>query len=108
MPPSTPGPTSFWPIPTKRRAALLGGGRRNNVYVVATYADQASLAPKAILGSVLYDYGALVKQMVSTPPRGNSKKARLITWGLPMASADGRRIPALKTVIPAEAQDRIR
>ena len=72
-----------------------------NVYVVATYADQASLAPKAILGSVLYDYGALVsKDGCQCRAAANSKKARRITWVLPMASAAGRPIPPFRTAFP--------
>jgi basic membrane protein A len=36
----------------------------SDVYAIASYTDQASLAPKAILASVLYDYPSLVKMMV--------------------------------------------
>lgn len=36
----------------------------SGVYAIASYSDQASLAPKTILVSVLYDYPGLVKMMV--------------------------------------------
>lgn len=75
-----------------------------NVYVVATYADQASLAPKAILGSVLYDYGALVKQMVVNAASGKLEKGKAYYMGLANGFGGWAPNPALQDSIPAEAR----
>lgn len=75
-----------------------------NVYVVATYADQAALAPKAILGSVLYDYGALMKQMVINAAAGKLEKGKGYYMGIADGYGGWAPNPAMKDVIPAEAQ----
>jgi len=75
-----------------------------NVYVVATYADQASLAPKAILGSVLYDYGALMKQMVVNAAAGKLEPGKAYYMGIADGFGGWAPIPAMKDIIPADAQ----
>jgi basic membrane protein A and related proteins len=79
----------------------------NNVYVVATYADQSGLAPHAILGSVLYDYGALEKQMVLNAVAGKLEKGKAYYMGMADGFGGWAPNPAMKTVIPAQAQAKL-
>ena len=74
------------------------------VYVVATYDDQSSLAPKAILGSVLYDYGALLRQMVVNAAQGKLEKGKEYKLGLADGFGGWAPNPALQDSIPAEAK----
>ena len=74
------------------------------VYVVATYYDQSSLAPKAILGNVLYDYGALLRQMVVNAAQGKLEKGKEYKLGLADGFGGWAPNPALQDSIPAEAK----
>jgi basic membrane protein A and related proteins len=78
-----------------------------NAYVVATYADQSKLAPKAILGSVLYDYGALMKKMVIDAAAGKLEKGKAYYMGMAEGYGGWAPNPAMKDVIPAEAQKKL-
>jgi basic membrane protein A and related proteins len=78
-----------------------------NTYVVATYADQSSLAPKAILGSVLYDYGALMKEMVINAASGQLEKGKAYYMGIADGYGGWAPNPAMKDTIPADAQKKI-
>ena len=74
------------------------------VFVIATYADQASLAPDAILGSILYDYGDLIKFMVVSAKDGKLEKGKGYYMGLADGFGGWAPNPAITASIPAEAQ----
>ena len=72
--------------------------------MIATYYDQSSLAPKAILGNVLYDYGALLRQMVVNAAQGKLEKGKEYKLGLADGFGGWAANPALQDSIPAEAK----
>jgi basic membrane protein A and related proteins len=83
---------------------IFSAAESAGVHVVATYADQASLAPKAILGSVLYDYGALLRLMVVNAASGKLEKGRGYYMGLADGFGGWAPNPALQGSISADAK----
>jgi basic membrane protein A len=76
------------------------------VYVVATYADQASLAPKAIIGSVLYDYGVLLRQMVNNAAAGKLEVGKGYYMGLADGFGGWAPNPEFDTILTPEAKEK--
>jgi basic membrane lipoprotein Med (substrate-binding protein (PBP1-ABC) superfamily) len=57
----------------------------SSVFAVASYSDQTSLAPEAILASVLYDYPSLVKMIVVNAAQDKLEVGKIYMVGV----ADG-------------------
>jgi basic membrane protein A and related proteins len=77
------------------------------VYAVADYADQSTLAPKAILASVLYDFGALVKLMIVNAAEGKLDHSKSYVLGMHDGFGTVVLNPALETTIPQSARDKV-
>jgi basic membrane protein A and related proteins len=76
------------------------------VYVVATYADQASLAPTSIVGSVLYDYGDLIRTLVVEAARDKLEPGKGYYVGLSDGFGGWAPNPELEESLPAEAREK--
>jgi basic membrane protein A len=85
---------------------IFTAAQNAGVYAVADYADQASLAPKAILASVLYDFGGLVKLMIINAAEGKLDHSKSYVLGMRDGFGTVVLNPALDT-IPKEAKDKV-
>jgi basic membrane protein A and related proteins len=65
----------------KAAQGIFAVAEQRGVYAVAQYADQNHLAPKAILGSILYDLGGLVYQVTKLAHAGRLE-GKVYTAGL--------------------------
>jgi basic membrane lipoprotein Med (substrate-binding protein (PBP1-ABC) superfamily) len=70
-------------------------------YAVASYADQSSLAPKAILVSAVYDFGKLLQNMIVNAYNNKLEPGKFYRYGLNGYSALIPN-PALASVISKE------
>ena len=100
MPPSTPGPMSFWLIPTKRHAARFRRPKPTTSMSSRPTPIRLAWRQSAILGSVLYDYGALEKQMVLNAVAGKLEEGKAYYMGMADGFGGWAPNPAMKTVIP--------
>ncbi len=76
------------------------------VYAIASYADQASFAPKTIVTSVLYNYAGLVTKMIGLAVSGKLE-GRVYEGGI--ADGVGSLAPYryFATIIPKTVQDKV-
>jgi basic membrane protein A and related proteins len=77
------------------------------VYAVADYADQSALAPKAILASVLYDFGGLVKLMIVDAAEGKLNHSKSYVLGMHDGFGTVVLNPGLVATIPQDAKDKV-
>ena len=75
-------------------------------YAVADYADQSALAPKAILASVLYDFGGLVKLMIVDAAEGKLDHSEVICVGNARWVWNGSAEPGLAAMIQQDAKEK--
>jgi basic membrane lipoprotein Med (substrate-binding protein (PBP1-ABC) superfamily) len=85
---------------------IFSAAESAGVYVIATYADQASLAPKAIVGSVLYDYGELIRKMVVEAAGNKLEVGKGYYLGLADGFGGWATNPQLEASLPAEAKEK--
>ena len=78
-----------------------------HVYAIASYSDQASLAPTAILASVIYDYAPLVKSMVINAHEHKLEPGKF--YMLEIAGGVGTMIlnPKLENAIPQDTKQNL-
>ena len=86
---------------------IFAAAQSAGVYAVADYADQASLAPKAILASVLYDFGGLVKLMIVDGAEGKLDHSKSYVLGMHDGFGTVVLNPALDAVIPNSTKEKI-
>jgi len=79
----------------------------SNAYAVASYSDQANLAPKAILASVLYDYPRLVKMMVMLAVENKLEIGKAYMVGVADGVGDLVYNPALNAAISSEVKNKV-
>jgi basic membrane protein A len=79
----------------------------SNVYAIASYTDQASLAPKAILASVLYDYPELVSQMVTGAVRNKLEPGKVYLVGISGGVGQLATNPGLYATLPADVRGKV-
>jgi basic membrane protein A len=71
----------------------------SNAFAIASYTDQANLAPKNILTSVLYDYPRLVKMMVVMAVEDKLEVGKAYAMGVTDGVGDLAYNPALDSTI---------
>ncbi len=76
-------------------------------YAIASYADQSSLAPKAILVSVVYDFPKLVKEMVLKASQDKLEPGKQYRYGLDGYSALIPN-PGLASVVSKETSAKVK
>jgi basic membrane protein A len=86
---------------------IFSAAQNAGVYAIASYADQASLAPKTILASVLYDFSSLVKDMVVNAANGKLESGKTYVLGLANGFGSLALNPAMDAVIPAKTKEKV-
>jgi basic membrane protein A len=66
---------------------VFAAAENSGDYAIASYADQSSLAPKAILVSAVYDYGKLLQNMIVNAYNGKLEPGKFYRYGLDGYSA---------------------
>jgi basic membrane protein A len=66
---------------------VFAAAENSSSYAIASYADQSSLAPKAILVSVVYDFGKLLQNMIVNAYNGKLTPGKFYRYGLDGYSA---------------------
>jgi basic membrane protein A len=77
------------------------------VYAVASYAEQSSLAPKAIIASVLYDYPSLVKMMVVNAATDKLEPGKIYQVGVAGGIGELAPNPGLYAGLPADVKSKV-
>jgi basic membrane protein A and related proteins len=77
------------------------------IYAVADYADQSALAPKAILASVLYDFGGLVKLMIVDAAEGKLDHSKSYVLGMHDGFGTVALNPGPAIVIPQDIKEKV-
>jgi basic membrane protein A and related proteins len=86
---------------------IFAAAQSAGVYAVADYADQASLAPKAILASVLYDFSALLKLMIVNAAEGKLDHGKSYVLGMRDGFGTIAPNPALDSTVGAENKRKV-
>src|SRR5262249_4013671 len=86
---------------------IFSATQNAGVYAIASYADQASLAPKTILASVLYDFSKLVKNMVVNAANDKLQPGKTYIMGLADGFGSLTLNPAMDTVIRTETKQKL-
>jgi basic membrane protein A len=66
---------------------VFAAAENSSSYAIASYADQSSLAPKAILVSVVYDFGKLLQNMIVNAYNDKLTPGKFYRYGLEGYSA---------------------
>src|SRR5262249_5053492 len=85
---------------------VFSAAEANNVYAVASYFDQSSLAPNAIITNVIYDYIPVIKTMISGAVKKTLDPAkRLYMFGV--ESGVGTLTYKPKIAVPADVKAKL-
>jgi basic membrane protein A len=78
------------------------------VYAIASYSDQSSLAPNAIVASVIYDYIPIIKSMViGAVEKKLDPGKKLYLFGVESGVGTLVLNPKLESVVPADLQQKL-